>query len=658
MAAGLASVSFAGRSPDEDSETKGPGVHISTHYEVPAQWRRLRWPWLAAVLFALYTITAAASAATPPAAAAKVDAAAQNARCLECHDDPELKNDAGESMRVHGPDFAASVHGKEACSSCHTDALTKKHPREDLAPVGLGDCANCHADTIRTFVASAHGKGKDGSPATVESCQNCHEAPHEIKASTDPASAAHASNATDTCGTCHRPVKKALAASAHGAAAGEKAPTCVTCHGAHDVHRSPMPFAVKQALGNNCAGCHEKRFETFEDGFHGKATAIGFESSATCADCHGGHAILSADDPASAVHADNLTTTCGTCHESEVRSAGFVSFNPHIDYTDPNDNRWVHYIWLFMTALLIGVFGFFGIHMLLWFQRSLVAKLRGELPKHEHKGPWIRRFSGYQVFLHLTIIVSFLLLALSGLPLKFAGADWAVPLANLMGGAEMAAWWHRVAAIVTFGYFAAHIAGLVLGWFVKGERGYFWGWRSMTPNLGDAKDLWANLKYFLYLGPRPKFDRWTYWEKFDYLAVFWGVGMIGVSGLFLWFPGIVTQWLPGWTLNAAYVIHSDEALLATGFIFLFHFFHTHLRPEAFPMDPVVFTGAQPLERLKDERPREYERLVASGKLEELIVPEPSKTKLMVSYVFGFAAVAIGIALAIGIFVGLLAGYGL
>ena len=108
----------------------------------------------------------------------------------------------------------------------------------------------------------------------------------------------------------------------------------------------------------------------------------------------------------------------------------------------------------------------------------------------------------------------------------------------------------------------------------------------MVPQPRDLLDLWAMMKYFLYLGPRPKFDRFTYWEKFDYMGVFWGVAMIGISGLVLWLPTFFTKFLPGWALNAAYVIHSDEALLATGFIFMFHFFHTHLRPEAFPMDTV------------------------------------------------------------------------
>ena len=175
---------------------------------------------------------------------------------------------------------------------------------------------------------------------------------------------------------------------------------------------------------------------------------------------------------------------------------------------------------------------------------------------------------------------------------------------------------HRIGAIITFGYFAVHLVNLGYQMFFKGQKGFLWGWRSMVPQLTDVKDFIANMKYFLYLGPKPKFDRFTYWEKFDYLAVFWGVAMIGVSGLMLWFPEFFARVLPGWVLNAAYIIHSDEALLATGFIFLFHFFHTHLRPEAFPMDPVIFTGSMPLHRFKEERPFEYERMVKEGTLEQ------------------------------------------
>ena len=252
-------------------------------------------------------------------------------------------------------------------------------------------------------------------------------------------------------------------------------------------------------------------------------------------------------------------------------------------------------------------------------------------------------------------MLSFLLLAATGLPLKFAQASWAPGLMNLLGGPATAAWLHRVAAVVTFGYFFVHIAVALYEMTVKKEKGYLWGWRSMVPQGKDIADFWNNMKYFLYLGPRPQIDRWAYWEKFDYLAVFWGVAIIGTSGLFLWFPDFFTKFLPGWTLNAAYVIHSDEALLATGFIFVFHFFLTHLRPESFPMDPVIFTGSMPLEKFKEERPLEYQRLVDSNRLDDFIVPAPTSGQMVRIYLFGFAAVAIGLALAVMIFMALLGG---
>mgnify|MGYP003377308843 CR=1 FL=1 len=81
--------------------------------------------------------------------------------------------------------------------------------------------------------------------------------------------------------------------------------------------------------------------------------------------------------------------------------------------------------------------------------------------------------------------------------------------------------------------------------------------------------------------------------------------------------------LPGWALNVATIIHSDEALLATGFIFTVHFFNTHLRPEKFPMDMVIFTGRMDVDELKEDKPGEYEKEVAAGTLESrLAEPYP------------------------------------
>ena len=143
-----------------------------------------------------------------------------------------------------------------------------------------------------------------------------------------------------------------------------------------------------------------------------------------------------------------------------------------------------------MTSLLIGVFGFFGLHGLLWMQRALVGKLRGEFKiGHGGEGPYVRRFSSMQMGVHIAIVSSFLLLAATGLPLKFAEATWAPTLMSLLGGAEVAGWLHRLAGVVTFGYFIWHLGMLVHGLFVKNERGFFWGPRSMVPQPRDLFDF-------------------------------------------------------------------------------------------------------------------------------------------------------------------------
>lgn len=157
-------------------------------------------------------------------------------------------------------------------------------------------------------------------------------------------------------------------------------------------------------------------------------------------------------------------------------------------------------------------------------------------------------------------------------------------------------------------------------------------------------------------GPRPSYGRWTYWEKFDYFAVFWGVAVIGLSGLLLWFPTFFTRVIPGWLLNVATIVHSDEALLAVGFIFTVHFFNTHFRPEKFPMDTVIFTGGIPLDEFKQDRPREYEELVASGELESRLEPAPDPRDVKRWRIFGWIALSLGIGMVLLILYAAVFGY--
>jgi cytochrome b subunit of formate dehydrogenase len=175
----------------------------------------------------------------------------------------------------------------------------------------------------------------------------------------------------------------------------------------------------------------------------------------------------------------------------------------------------------------------------------------------------------------------------------------------------------------------------------------------MVPNWRDVQEFIGTMRWFLGLGPRPRYGKWTYWEKFDYFAVFWGVVVIGFSGLVLWFPVAATRVLPGWAINVATIIHSEEALLATGFIFSIHFFNTNLRPEKFPMDRVVFTGRMTVEELKADKPRLYDELVQKGELERHLAAPASPTARRAALVFGSIALAIGIVTIVLIVHGLL-----
>jgi cytochrome b subunit of formate dehydrogenase len=237
---------------------------------------------------------------------------------------------------------------------------------------------------------------------------------------------------------------------------------------------------------------------------------------------------------------------------------------------------------------------------------------QADVVSHTH----YRRFDRADRLLHGSLMFSFLFLAFTGLPLLFSHEAWAATLARFFGGFGSAGTIHRFCAVVMITVFVIHLSRISQRLFRQKDLSVLWGPSSMVPQPRDFFELVAHLRWFVGLGPQPKFDHFTYWEKFDYWAVFWGMGIIGGSGLVLWFPEFFAHLLPGWMFNIAMLIHGEEALLAVGFIFTIHFFNGHLRPEKFPMDSVIFTGRITLKEMEEERPDEYERLVRTGRIEE------------------------------------------
>ena len=230
-----------------------------------------------------------------------------------------------------------------------------------------------------------------------------------------------------------------------------------------------------------------------------------------------------------------------------------------------------------------------------------------------------RRFNVFHRWMHFLVFLSFTVLVFTGMPLKYKDTEWARWFMDLFGGVTAAGVYHRIAAIVTVFYWTLEFTFMVV--MVLRSRGkLIRSPGSMMPNKKDLQDMIGMFAWFFGKGPKPQFDRYTYWEKFDYMSLMAGTVIIGATGFMMWFPLWFTKVLPGIFLNIALVIHSNEALLAMGVIFIFvHFFSAHVRPESFPLDKVIFTGSLPVDHYKAERPLEFARRVREGTLDQVLV---------------------------------------
>ncbi len=254
------------------------------------------------------------------------------------------------------------------------------------------------------------------------------------------------------------------------------------------------------------------------------------------------------------------------------------------------------------------------------------------------------RFTPVQRIMHAVLLTSFLGLAATGLPLRFSTAPFSGAFARAVGGFQAVLFYHKFWAVVLSIDFLAHVVDIGHRVLVKKQWGLLWGPDSMVPRLKDLQDFVGQLKWLVFLGPRPKFDRYTYWEKLDYWGVFWGMAIIGISGYAMWFAPTFARLVPGSWLNVALLIHGEEALLAVGWIFVIHFFNEHLRPHNFPMDISIFTGSESEEEFLHKHPVEYTREETAGGLEQLRAEAPSASFTRGARVFGGAAIVFGIVL--------------
>ena len=634
-------------------------------------------PWLAAGVLSLVAVLWQAPAAA--AEAEKFD----NSVCLGCHgNDGFAMPGADGKMRqlsVQQDRFEKSVHGKRLCVDCHKDITEIPHKPGVVHKVS---CVTCHEELwenaqtenktqqnarlgvvvkqIDRYMKSIHARpSKEDQSRTNATCYDCHDA-HYVYPKGSPQRAEWRLNIPNICGKCHRAERAEYGNSVHGKEVLEKhnpkAAICSDCHTTHDIE-DPAIDSTKLVITKNCGHCHAENLKSYLETYHGQVNTLGYAYTAKCFDCHGHHDILRVNDPNSSVSPNNRLATCQQCHIGAT--AGFVTFSPH-----GNTHDFKHYpqMWLtskFMLALLIGVFAFFWVHSGLWYYREYQDRKDHKNRPHVltedlqlGQGKQFRRFGLLWRIGHLIFALSVMMLVLTGMAVFYGETAWAKAIMGLLGGPRAAGIIHRTSAAIMLGIFFVHLI-YVMFRIGRNWRTFDWfGPNSLVPRWQDLKDIGGMFKWFFGKGPRPLFDRWTYWEKFDYWAVFWGMAIIGGSGVMLAFPNVTASLLPGWVFNVATIIHGEEAFLAAVFLFTVHFFNNHLRPDKLPPpDIVMFTGAVALDEFRREHALEYQRLVETGQLEKYLVDAPSRPMTRGSKILGITLLLFGLILLILVVVG-------
>ncbi|NOZ02509.1 MAG: hypothetical protein GXP54_11545, partial [Deltaproteobacteria bacterium] len=566
---------------------------------------------LTGVLVAMSMIEAVAVAG-PPSVAAAPDHG-ENKRCFLCHGREDFKEkvrqDGRKGLFVDIYSFAASIHGKRQCRECHADAAEIPH----IKGLKRVKCTRCHyvgnvvgapqSRRYKQYRESVHGRLAAAGDTRAPWCQDCHGT-HEIRPADDPTSRVHHGNIPDDCGKCHQKERREYGQSIHAqllAKGDDNAPVCTDCHSEHSIMKPDNPASTVYAsrIPENCARCHEngqlmKRYginaqqiATFKSSFHGVALKFGVMRVANCTSCHNAHKVLPPEDPASTVNPANLPKTCGkaTCHPGAT--ANFARGKLHISAHEESAGN----VYMVATAfkwLTILVMAGLVLHILLDLGRHLINRRRrrrggksgvhAAIDKHPEIADRLEQpFTRLDLFVriqHACMAVSVILLAITGIPVKFHETAWAASVMNAVGGLEVTAWVHRLAATILIAVSGAHVVYISLT--RAGRRNF----REMLPALRDIRDLLHNILYFMgFREHRPFFGRFSYLEKFDYWAVYWGIVVMVGSGLVLWFETFFMQVMPKEMVDIAKEMHSDEAMLATLAIVIWHFYNAHFNPD-------------------------------------------------------------------------------
>ncbi len=401
-----------------------------------------------------------------------------------------------------------------------------------------------------------------------------------------------------------------------------------------DVHRGVEGFAHARY----CLSCHVGQ----DKNLHYARTDV------QCKTCHISRPLAGIRNPAATMFSEHRAEkVCAECHQGATLSMAEYVIHEPVPFAASTRSAFPALFWSAwtMVILAVGVFAVFAPYVAAWAVREvrLILKPATQMPA---PGPHIERFSLTERLFHTVLAICFMVLSVTGLAWMFIETGFGQFLASLFGNYQGAIWAHRWVGLVLMCVFVLHLF-YILHMARRQDPGGLTGPDSLVWKWADFRAFWHHLKWLAGMAEHPAFDRWAWWQKFDYWAVWWGTLIVGVTGLVMFDPVLTSEYLPGWTLNVARWIHKIEALLAMAHIFIVHFFIESYRPRAFPLNDHVFHGAADLETLRHEHPEWIARLEADGRVDELIVEQPPRAVQAVYFLFGVAMVALGVFLLIG-----------
>jgi cytochrome b subunit of formate dehydrogenase len=558
--------------------------------------------------------------------------------CGKCHTKIKEKYLSSE----HYSAFKEGMLGAPNCLVCHKNPIAAVHSNQDTVSVKISQeklCLSCHLDKpevrdrispstafIKSYEYSVHGKALNGGNAKAANCVDCHTA-HQVQKGTDSRSTVFKTNVPNTCGKCHSGIEKIYNESIHGVAlanGNSDAPVCTNCHGEHNIlaPTNPLSSVYSQNVATQvCTPCHSSvklasKFgfsanqpETFKDSFHGLAQQGGDIIAANCVSCHGVHNIKPATDSTSTIYKGNLVKTCGKCHPGANKN--FTVGNVHLSITETKEPilYWIASIYL---TLIFSVIGLMFLHNLLDFiKKAKIKKMkqRGLIREETHGHSLYLRMTLNERIQHVSLMVSFFALVITGFMFRFPEAWWVKHLRDLSEyGFQIRGIIHRVAAVVMVSVSLYHVYYIL---FTKRGKELI---KDLLPRYSDITEAIGVAKFNLGISKtKPKLGRFSYIEKAEYWALIWGTIVMTLTGIILWFDNTFIGALTKLGWDIARLIHYYEAWLAFLAIVVWHIYFVIFNPDVYPMNLAWWKGNITEEEMADEHPLELERLKAQDK---------------------------------------------